>query len=381
MTPDLENARGLFDIPRETAYLNAAQMGPLPTVARIAGETAYGRKARPWLRTVQEDFFDTPEALRGLGAGLFGATPDDVAIIPAVSYGLAVAARNIQLQPGQDILVLDEQFPSNVYTWRRMAEREEARLVTVARRDGQSWTEALLGSIGPRTGLIACGALHWIDGGRVDLVAIGAAARAHGAKIVLDLTQSLGVMEFDIAECDPEFAAAAGYKWMLGPYTLGLLYAAPRWRDGEPLEENWINRERSEDFTRLIDYRDGYQPGARRFDMGERSNFQLIPSLIVSLKLLAGFGAPAIAAHLAETSAAIADAVKPLGLLADTPDRAPHYLALTLPHSAPSDLVARLRARDVHVSQRGRRLRVGAHIYNDLTDVERFVEAVRAELT
>jgi selenocysteine lyase/cysteine desulfurase len=105
--------------------------------------------------------------------------------------------------------------------------------------------------------------------------AVGEAARAVGAPLVLDLTQSLGVMAFDATAVQPDFAVAAGYKWLSGPYTLGYLYVAPQHQSGEPLEENWINRERSEDFSQLINYRDGYQPGARRFDMGERSNHQL----------------------------------------------------------------------------------------------------------
>ena len=373
--------RDLFDLPGDLAYLNAAQIGPAPTRAVQAGQAAYAAKARPWSRTIAEEFFLAPEALRQAGARRFQCTGDDVALAPAASYGLAVAARNLHVAKGRDIIVLDGQFPSNVYTWRRVAERDGATVRTLTRRDGQSWTEALLAAIGPQTGLVACAAVHWIDGGRIDLEAVGAAARANEAGLVVDLTQSLGVMAFDAARVDPDFAVAAAYKWMLGPYASGFLYVAPRWRDGVTLEENWINRAGSEDFTRLIDYQDDYQAGARRFDMGERSSHQIVPAALEALTVLDEIGFACIQAHCAEACAALAEAAAPLGLRDDTPDRAGHYLSLTLPDDAPSDLAARLKAHGVHLSQRGPRLRVTPHIYTDAGDVARFGDALRAVLS
>ncbi len=372
--------RDQFDLPRDIAYLNAAQIGPMPRRAVQAGQAAYQAKARPWSRTVAGEFFDTPEALRKAAAGLFHATPDDIALVPAASYGLAVAARNLKLKAGQEILVLDGQFPSNVYTWREMAKRDGATVKTIARRQGESWTEALLAQIGPQTALAACGAIQWIDGGAIDLETVGAEARANGASLVLDLTQSLGVMDFNVQAVKPDFAVAAGYKWLLGPYSLGYLYVAPQHQAGEPLEENWINREGSEDFSQLINYRDGYQPGARRFDMGERSNHQLAPAALEALAVLGEIGVEAAVSHCAAVNDALIEAAAPFGLRADTPDRAGHYLSLSLPGEAPADLAKQLMARGVHVSQRGPRLRVSPHLYSDGEDVARFAEALRAVL-
>lgn len=364
--------RALFDMPRDLTYLNAAQIGPMPLSAVQAGQQAFQDKAQPWTRTIAQDFFERPEALRQAGARRFGAQVDDIALIPAASYGLAVAARNLGLSRGQTILVLDGQFPSNIYTWRAMAERDGAQIKVVSRRAGETWTEALSAAIDGQTGLVACAAVHWIDGGRIDLEVIGRAARAHGAALVVDLTQSAGVMKFDAAAVDPDFALAACYKWMLGPYALGFLYAAPRHHQGEPLEENWINRAGSEDFSQLIDYQDAYQPGARRYDMGERSSHQLVPAALDALNVLDEIGLEAIQSHCTAMTRALSEAAATLGLRDDTPDRAGHYLSLGLPKDAPADLAARLKAQGVHVSQRGPRLRVTPHIYTDASDVERF---------
>lgn len=375
-----DDFRALFDLPREVTYLNCAYMGPLPKASVEAGMASYAGKAQPWRYRVAEDFFGGPDALRAEAAALFGGSPHQIALVPAASYGLATAARNLNPAPGSEILVLKDQFPSNVYTWRVLAERTGARMRTVSRSANQSWTEAVMDAIGPQTAILALPQVHWADGGALDLGTIAAEGRKQGAALVLDLTQSLGAQPIDVEALDPDFAVAAGYKWLLGPYTLGVMHIAARHLGGIPLEENWIARKGSEDFARLVDYADGDAPGARRFDMGERSGFQLVPAATASLELLNKVGAGRIAETLREATSALAESVRALGVKDDVPDRADHYLCLSLPEGAPRDLAARLGADGVHVSQRGDRLRVTPHLYNDEDDIRRFEDAMTAAL-
>lgn len=372
--------RSLFDLPRDLAYLNCAYMGPMPRAAAEAGKAAYDRRQRPWEMGVQDQFFDQPEALRAEAAKLFSATASDIALVPAASYGLALAAQNLALEPGQEILTLAGQFPSNVYIWRETAARSGGHMKTVSRSGNQSWTEAVLEALGPQTAIAALPETHWADGGKLDLAAISVKLRANGGRLVLDLTQSLGTSRFDRAAIQPDFAVAAGYKWLLGPYTLGYCYIAPEHQAGRPLEEGWIVREGAEDFARLVDYAGQYQGGARRFDMGERSGFQLVPAALESLKWLNALGPESLSAALLERTRALEEAVRPLGVTCDTPDRAAHYLCLALPSDAPGDMAQRLSREGISVSQRGDRLRVTPHLYTDETDITRFANAMKAVL-
>ncbi|MEA1942303.1 MAG: aminotransferase class V-fold PLP-dependent enzyme [Pseudomonadota bacterium] len=376
----IPSQRDLFDIPRDRVYLNTAYMGPMPKSAVAAGQASYAAKGRPWDYSARE-FFDLPDTLRERAAQVFGATAGDIAIVPSVSYGLGTAARNLAPQKRSEILVLDGQFPSNVYVWRDLAEQYGARVVTVKRQAGEGWTAAVIRAIGPATAIVACPHVHWVDGGQLDLAHISETARRQGAALVLDLTQSLGALPFDMAAIQPDFAVAAGYKWLLGPYALGVLYVAPHQQaEGEPLEHNWIAREGAENFARLIDYTDAYGPGAKRFDMGERSAMQLVPAAIDSMERILDWGVDNIAQTLAARTAAIAEATAPLGLADDMPERAPHYLTLGLPEGAPGDLPARLAARNIHISQRGDRLRITPHLFNDDADITAFADGLRAVL-
>ena len=108
--------------------------------------------------------------------------------------------------------------------------------------------------------------------------------------LVVDGTQSVGALPFDVTAIRPDFLVVATYKWLLGPYAAGYLYVAPKHHDGMPIEHNWADRARSEDFTGLVDYRDAFQPGARRYDVGERGNFHLLPMANAALRQLHEWG-------------------------------------------------------------------------------------------
>jgi selenocysteine lyase/cysteine desulfurase len=367
--------RDLFDLPREVAYLNCAYMSPLLRHAVEAGQAALALKARPW-RIRPADFFSGPDAARAAFARVVGCDAAGVALVPAASYGLATAAANLRLRPGERILVVGDQFPSNVHPWRRRARETGAELHAVDATDGDL-TRALLDALDERTAVVACPHCRWTDGALIDLPRVAEAARAAGAALVLDVTQSAGALPLDVARIDPDFIVAAAYKWLLGPYSTGFLYVAERRRDGRPLEEHWLGREGAEDFSRLVEYRDAYRPGAARFDMGEAPNFALLPAVVAGLEQIVAWGVPAIAETLADRTRAIADRAAPLGLGTSDPRlRAGHFLGLGLPEGAPSDLVARLAERDVHVSVRGRSLRVTPHLYNDDEDTDRLIDAL-----
>ena len=196
------------------------------------------------------------------------------------------------------------------------------------------------------------------------------------------LREHYGALGFDAGEVRPDYVVCAGYKWLLGPYSLGFLWAAPEHRGGKPIEYNWIARAGAEDFARLVDYRDEYQPGARRFDVGERSNFILVPMLNAALDQILEWGVEAIETTLAARTADIASRAVGLGLgSAPAALRAGHFLGLRFPGGGlPAGLLAALAAEQVYVSVRGASMRVTPHLYNTDEDVDRLFAALERTL-
>lgn len=368
--------RDRFSIPDAVHYLNCAYMAPLSHEVVAAMEKAARLKAAPW-NYKPADFFSVCEHFRDRAARLIGVSAETLAIVPSASYALASAARNVPVSPGQNIVTLADQFPSNVYVWRELAAKNGAAMHAVERPSQSCWTEAVLDGIGPDTAAVALPHCHWADGRVVDLERVGEKCRSVGAALVLDLTQSLGAMPIDFARVQPDFAVAACYKWLMGPYGVGIFYVDPKHHGGDPIEHSWINRAGAEDFARLVEYRDDFQPGARRFDMGEKSNPPLLLGASAALDFLLEFGVDAIAETLGARTEAIASEAAMIGLTsAEIGIRAPHFLALGFPRGVPDGLTDRLAERNVHVSLRGSSLRVTPHLYNDETDSAALIEAL-----
>src|SRR6202140_2717597 len=377
--------RHLFDIPADVAYLNCAYMSPLMKPVIEAGATGLGRKAHPWELT-PDQFFTGSDEFRATAAQLFDCSADCIAIVPSASYGIATAARNLPVTKGQSILVLEEQFPSNYYPWQRRAEETGASLKIVTWPADNDWTAAVLDSLTPDVAIAALPHVQWTSGGRLDLVRIGSACRKLGAALVLDLTQSLGALPFSVGGLkndlqngvQPDFAVAASYKWLLGPYSIGLLYVAPKWQGGIPLEENWIQRANPQDFSSLILYTEDYATGARRFDMGERANFASLPAAVRAMKQLLEWDVSQISETAGALNRHLAEAAADLGFSAPSePLRAPHYLSLRRKAAIPKELPEVLAREKVFVSVRGSSIRVTPHVYNTVEDGERLIACLR----
>lgn len=371
------SARAEFNIPAERAYLNTAFLGPMPLSAVAAGEEALRNKSQPWKIDV-DSFFAPVDALRSSLAALLGGDDDGIAIIPAVSYGVAVAAANLTVKPGSTIVVMAEQFPSNVYAWQSVADQVGAEIRTVT--PGQEgWTQALLAAIDERTSVVAIEPCHWSDGRTVDVVAVGEAARAVGAAYLVDVSQTLGAVPFPLAEARPDFVTGVLYKFVLGAYGTAFLWAAPQWRDGAPIERSWLQRDGSSDFSQLARYTDAFRPGARRFDVGQVASHINVASTLAAANLVGGWDSGAVIDHALSLTQYVAERTAELGFQAPPAEqRSPHIIGMQLPPDSPppAELAAALAAKDVTVSIRGTALRVSVHAFNTVSDIDRLLRVL-----
>ena len=378
--------RDHFSLPDDFHYLNCAYMGPLPRVAERAG--IEGLRAKRFPQAIApEDFFAPADGLRERFARLIGAPePNRIATVPAVSYAVSTIARNTRAGWGSNIVIVHEQFPGNVYPWRRLVAEQGGELRVVTPPDeggrGEGWTDRILDRIDGGTVVVAMGTVHWTDGTRFDVEAVRARTREVGAALVLDGTQTVGAAPIDVAALEPDALIVAGYKWLLGPYSLSLAWFGDRYMDGIPLEETWIGRRGSENFAGLVEYADDYQPGALRFDMGQRSNFALVPALSASLDLVLEWRPARVSAYCAALMDGAFARLRDLGVrVEDSRWRSPHLFGLGLPPDADLDrLKAALARQRVGVSFRGASVRVSPNVYNTPDDVEALVAAFEAAL-
>lgn len=381
----LKSQHAHFQLPEEVHYLNCAYMSPQLRRVELAGHEALAKKNQPF-HIQPEDFFEPVRKLRSLFAKIIHTDePERIAVIPAVSYGIATVAKNVKPHPGDNIIMVEDQFPSNVYSWQRLTESSNAELRIVrapkAQHRTQAWNEAMLDAIDERTRLVAIGNIHWADGTMFDLMAIRARTREVGALLVIDGTQSVGALPIDVSAIQPDALICAGYKWLLGPYSLGVAYYGPAFDDGVPIEENWINRLHSSDFKNLVNYQPAYEAGAARYSVGEQSNFFLVPMLNSALAQLLDWGVEAIQNYTKNLSQQPLETLQHLGCEVEpSANRCGHLFGIRLDeaHFDFQQLRAELAARRVYVSFRGSAIRVSPHVYNRDKDFASLIECFEA---
>lgn len=373
----IPSQRHLFNIPDDVAYFNCAYNSPQLNESLSRLLSGVQTKSRPWERS-PASFFEDAETIRRLSSEIFGGDANGYAVVPAASYGLSTAARAIEphLQSTDKILVVAEEFPSNVLPWRRTALQTGASLKTVPAPE-HGWTQAILDGIDKNVKVVAVSTCHWTNGAFIDLVPISRACRELGVILVVDATQTLAAMPFSIEEVKPDFLVAAGYKWLFCPYGFSLLYVSEAWRDARPLEETWLARDNAEDFTALVRYSDAYVPGARRFDVGEKCTPTILPGAVAALEQIKSWGVADIAESLSIINGRIAKHIERLGFrLPDASQRCPHMFGAQLPGKYAGNLVAELKARKIFISQRGDAVRFAPHLHINDHDMDRLLDAL-----
>ncbi len=339
------------------------------------------QKAKPYTIT-PEDFFNQKEILKQRFAQLIDA-PDykNTAIIPSVSYGIANAANNVPIKKGDEILLVDEQFPSNVYVWQEVAHKKEAIIRVIKppkefKNRGAIWNQNICDAITQKTAVVAMCHAHWADGTLFDLKAIREKTKLVNAMLVLDGTQSIGALPFSVREIKPDALICGGYKWLLGPYSSGMAYYSDAFNNGTPIEHNWMNRYNSQDFSGLTQYEDRYQEKAARYSVGESSNFILTPMLIRAIEQLLEWSPKSIQQYCSTISKNAIEQLRGLGcFIEDDRHRGHHLFGIYLPdHININSIKEKLKQENIFVSFRGNAIRVSPHLYNTELDFDRLVE-------
>jgi selenocysteine lyase/cysteine desulfurase len=199
-----------------------------------------------------------------------------------------------------------------------------------------------------------------------------------GAKLIVDGSQSVGALPIDVKANHIDALICAAYKWLMGPYSTALSYIHKDFNEGIPLEESWMTRPNSERFDRLTHYEKGYKPGAIRFDVGQSSNFILMPMLDEALRQLLDWGVEEIQEYSRMLGAALVDYFQKNGAsVEELSHRAHHLMGLQLPAGTRGEtLIEELQSRSVYVSLRGNNIRISLNVFNTEEDVQELISAL-----
>jgi len=367
----MECQKHLFSLDEGINYLNCATKGPALIKVKEAGIQAIETYSNPYHRKA-EDFFIHSEKLKKSFAQLIDC--DDyqrIAIIPSVSYGMTNVVNNISFKPGDNIVVPDGQFPSNIYPWMEVAKEQNLSMKIIQAPDsetgrGKAWNEEILEAIDEQTKVVAIGNVFWSDGTLFDLKRIRQKTRDNNALLIVDGTQSVGALPFSIKEIQPDALICAGYKWLLGPYSLGLAYYSEFFDDNK--------------FAELVNYQSEYRPKAFKYSVGESSSFILRPMLQKALDQILIWGVGNIQEYTKNIGEDIMQEIRDLGVWVEQDKyRSHHLFGLRLPKTLDKKKLENEMAKaKIHVAFRGDAIRVSPHVYNKENDLRALQVALKS---
>ncbi|MBK1699459.1 aminotransferase class V-fold PLP-dependent enzyme [Thiococcus pfennigii] len=365
-----------FPLDPEVLHLNHAGVAPWPrrtvaAVTRFAEENARlgSRRYPAWLATERR--------LRERLARLIGAAPHDIALVKSTSEALSIIAHGLRWQPGENVVGILQEFPSNRIVWESLAPRGVGlRQLDLARSEAPE--DDLLALCDAHTRLVAVSSVQYARGRRLDLERLGAGCRLRGIHLCVDAIQSLGALPFDLGRCTADFVVADGHKWLLGPEGVALLYVAPALREALDLHQfGWHMVAERGDFERP-DWRAA--PDATRFECGS-PNMLGIHALEASLSLLEEIGIERVADAIGERTARLIALVDRHGFELLSPRAAARRAGIVtfrVPGADQPALYEALMGHGVLCAARGGGVRFSPHFYTREETLVRAMELAAA---
>lgn len=380
----MDSQKHLFNLRSNVHYLNCAYKAPLLQSSEEAAKQALLRERNP-MDISPEDFFSAQESVRSLFGNIINASPSRIAIVPSVSYGFSAALANVNAKVNGNAVTIKDEFPSGYLSLKRWSDKHNTELRVVhpdieLKQKGEAWNKKILAHIDEKTSVVLISSVHWITGLRFDLKGIGEKCASVGAIFLVDGTQSVGALPIDVKAFKIDALVCAAYKWLLGPYSMGLAYMGSSFDDGIPLEEAWMNRKHSANFSGLTQYEEEYEMHASRYNVGETSHFITMPILRESLHQIGRWGVAEIQNYCSRLIKPYLDYANMVGLPKENdPYFSNHLFSIDLSSGINGDeLKKSLAKHNVIVSVRGDVIRVSVNVFNDHGDIEALIESITA---
>jgi cysteine desulfurase/selenocysteine lyase len=365
--------RSLFPICERLAYFNHAGVSPVNTRAVAAMNEFNEQTARLSINEYRQAMNDRQNELRQRCATLINArSVDEIVLIPNTAAGINTAAVSLPLRLGDNVLVLDGDYPANIYPWMNQAHRGVLTKF-VPQHNGGLDLDLLVSRIDSHTRVIAMSTVVFATGFRNNLVEVGKLCRERGIFFVVDGIQSLGALPFDAQEANVDILAAGSQKWLMGPIGSGFLYVR-RELLGQLVPGAYVGASSVVDADNFLDYNFTLVPTAERFKLGS-SNAIGAYGLNATLGLLQEIGIERVAERILMLADVAIGDLQERGFKLSASTAPEHRSGIIIPKVPdPKAASARLEQAGIVCIPRGKGIRIAPHFYNTEEEILRVGE-------
>ncbi len=374
MNTDYTQDFGPFD---GKIWLNNASEGALPAVSVTALHEAIAWKIQPFNLTHQK-FQEVPAKLKNVIGQLLNVDSQDVILGNSATYGIHILANGIPFKAGDEILLMRNDFPTDILPWLTLAEkgivvRQLATRLPVIQPD------EVLKAITDKTRVICLPHVHTFSGHIVDIAAIGKICRERGIIFVVNLSQSLGYIPIDLSQLGIDAITSAGFKWLCGPYGTGVCWIKPELRKTLKYHQAfWVNVMTESELISTEDIHFTPQDTAKALDVFGTANFFNFVPLTASIEYLLGIGIENVGRHIDERVAEFIEGLKGTPYQLISPAAKNQRSALVVfSHQDPaknSALFRKLTENGIYAAKWKGNLRISPHIFNTSHDIQSLLQ-------
>ena len=354
-------------------WLNCAHQGPLPKAAVEQAELALFQKVAPH-RLTYNDFEDVPARLKRALAGVIGCRPEEVILGNSTSYGLNLLVQGLPLAAGDEVLLVEGDFPATVMTWLPLRKKG----VAIRFLRPSSWPptpEDVAAALTERTRVFCASWVFSFFGSAIDMDGVGTLCRERGVTFVLNGSQAIGARDIDLSVAPVDCLVGCGFKWLCGPYGTGYAWLSPDVLESLTYEQAYWLAHAS---PRTPEYKLQEDIGAAGYDVFGTANFVNFMAWTASVEYLLDKGIDKIQRYDDTLVQRAVEGVTAAGYRLISPPSGPPRSTLgvfTHEQTSRNDRIHKdLKERGVHIELRDGKLRLSPHLYNTPEDIDRAIE-------
>lgn len=373
---DWDRVHADFPVNDHLIWLNNCGTTPVSDPVRLSVQAWLQEYGRRGSATEAWSYAGVRASIQRRLEALLGARPGEIALIHHTSEGMNFISHGLSLDPQDEILLLENEYPSNVYPWEHWSEKGAVLRRVPMSESPSGFLAGFRAAMGPRVRAAAMSAVHWCTGMPYPLEAMGKALAGQGAAFILDGSQGVGMIDLDVKAAGIRYMAFSGWKWLLGPLGLGALYID---RDHlESLRPIFKGTESVPGDQEYLPYKHAWKPSADRFTLstGSMTDWVYFDS---SLAYLDALGFANVRERIRALARRLSDGLRAAGygIHADAyPDAASGIVSALRPGQDAAAAVRTLRDKGIIAAARLGRIRLAPHIYISERQIDSVVEAL-----
>jgi selenocysteine lyase/cysteine desulfurase len=366
-----------YPVNRHLIWLNNCGTTPAGSHVVTAVTRYLEDYARHGVLTRTARYNDVKNRIKAILAPLLKCHSDELCLIHHTAEGMNFISHGLGLAPGDEIILLENEYPSNVYPWRHWQRRGVILRTAPMASTPDSFLKNLKGVINPATKVVSLSAVHWCTGMPLPLEAIGQTCREQGVDMVVDGAQGVGMRKVDVGACNIAFMAFPAWKWLMGPLGMGVLYVR---RDKlETLSPIFVGTESVVDDEQYLPYKSELKPSADRFTIST-ANFNDWVYFLAALEMLSEIGFDRVRQRLMVLAEYLCDGLHRSGCRVVSDDFADDRSAICVfesPFEAAPEILKRFSAAGIVAAERLGCVRLSPHIYNTFEQLDKVIQLVQ----